>query len=99
MTPKPTEPPQLRPTAPPAPTPYPAPLPARVNLRTHGEASISTERVAMSVRTRFNPLRGFFVSTYAAGAHSPWVYAWIASALLAAVCCFAAVRILDRKEY
>ena len=48
---------------------------------------------------RFNPLRGFFVSTYAAGAHSPWVYAWIASALLAAVCCFAAVRILDRKEY
>jgi phage gp29-like protein len=58
LTPKPTEPPQLRPTAPPAPTPYPAPLPARVNLRTHGETSISTERVAMSVRTRFNPLRG-----------------------------------------
>ena len=35
----------------------------------------------------------------AAFASTPWVYAWAGSALLAALCCFAAVRILDRKEY
>ena len=39
-------------------TPYPAPMPKLVDLRTQGEASISTERVTMSVRMRFNPLRG-----------------------------------------
>ena len=37
---------------------YPAPMPKLVDLRTQGEASISTERVTMSVRMRFNPLRG-----------------------------------------
>lgn len=35
----------------------------------------------------------------AAFASAPWVYAWAGSALLAALCCFAAIRILDRKEY
>ncbi len=48
---------------------------------------------------RFNPLRGFFLSAYTAAAHFPWLDAWIGSALLAVVCCFTAVRILDRKEY
>ena len=38
--------------------PYPAPTPKFVDLRIQGEASISTERVTMSVRMRFNPLRG-----------------------------------------
>jgi hypothetical protein len=48
---------------------------------------------------RFNPLRGFSLSAYAAAAQFPWRDAWIGSALLAALCCFAAVKILDRKEY
>lgn len=38
--------------------PYPAPTPANAKMRTQGEPSISTERVTMSVRMRFNPLRG-----------------------------------------
>jgi hypothetical protein len=38
------------------------------------------------------PLQSAFAS-------APWVDAWIGSALLASLCCFAAVRILDRKEY
>jgi len=32
-------------------------------------------------------------------ASAPWVDAWIGSALLATLCCFAAVKILARKEY
>ena len=59
--------------------------------------------LALSLRyapaARFNPLRGFFVSAYAAAAPLPWRDAWIGSALVAAVCCGAAVRILERKEY
>jgi hypothetical protein len=58
---------------------------------------------ALSLRfpalARFNPLRGLFVSAYTGGAHFPWYEAWLGSALLAALCCFGAVRILDRKEY
>jgi len=29
----------------------------------------------------------------------PWIDAWIGSALLAALCCFLSIRILERKEY
>ena len=36
---------------------YPAPTPKNPPMRTDGEATISTERVTMSVRMRFNPLR------------------------------------------
>lgn len=38
------------------------------------------------------PLQSAFAS-------APWRDAWIGSALLATLCCFAAVKILDRKEY
>lgn len=37
---------------------YPAPNPNNPPIRTAGESSISTERVTLSVRMRFNPLRG-----------------------------------------
>lgn len=37
---------------------YPAPIPQRGRMRTRGEASINAGRVTMSVRLRFNPLRG-----------------------------------------
>jgi phage gp29-like protein len=37
---------------------YPAPTPPAPPMRTLGEDSISTERVTLSVRMRFNPLRG-----------------------------------------
>jgi hypothetical protein len=37
---------------------YPAPTPEHPPMRTQGESSISTERVTLSVRMRFNPLRG-----------------------------------------
>jgi len=38
------------------------------------------------------PLQSAFAS-------APWIDAWLGSALLATLCCFAAARILDRKEY
>ena len=38
--------------------PYPAPTPKSVDLTTAGQDSINTARVTMSVRMRFNPLRG-----------------------------------------
>lgn len=37
---------------------YPAPTPENPVMRIKGEPSISTERVTLSVRLRFNPLRG-----------------------------------------
>jgi hypothetical protein len=48
---------------------------------------------------RFDPLSGFSLAAYTAARSAPWRDAWIASVLLAAVCCFVSVRILERKEY
>ena len=48
---------------------------------------------------RFNPLRGCLLSAYTATAQFPWRDAWLGSAFLATLCCVAAVRILDHKEY
>jgi hypothetical protein len=59
--------------------------------------------MALSLRyaplARFNPLRGFLMSAYTTAAPFAWRDAWIGSAFVVAVCCGAAIRILDRKEY
>jgi len=64
-----------------------------------GVLAVLSVALRFPLLARFNPLRGLFSEAYTSAAHFPWMDAWIGAALLAALCCFAAVRILDRKEY
>lgn len=53
--------------------PYPEPTPENPPMRTQGEDSISTERVTLSVRMRFNPLRGLTPERYVEYVDQFWI--------------------------
>ena len=57
----------------PAANQYPTPTPASPPMRTQGEDSISTERVTLSVRMRFNPLRGLTPERYVDYVDQFWI--------------------------